>query len=111
MVFSQSLAERVRFVFTQHRGVTEKRMFGGIGFLRAGHMVVAVWQSSLIVRLGIPAAEKSLTLPGVRPFDVTGKPMKGWAMIEPDGLDSDRQLEHWIEQAMAFVRELPPKID
>lgn len=32
-------------------------------------------------------------------------------MIEPEGLDSDRQLEHWIEQAMAFVRELPPKID
>ena len=109
MAYSQSLAERVRFLLARHRGVTEKRMFGGIVFLLCGHMVVGVWQSSLIVRLGITSAEIALTQPHVRPFDVTGKAMKGWAMIEPDGLDSDYQLNGWIQQALAFVRELPPK--
>ena len=71
--------------------------------------LVAVWQQSLIVRLGPEQATKALRRDHVRKFDVTGRPMKGWVMVDPDGLDSDRVLAEWIEAAIRFVETLPRK--
>ena len=77
-------------------GIAEKKMFGGIAFLLNGNMLVAVWQDSLIVRLGFQE-NGSYRSRHVRPFDVTGRPMRGWIMVEPDGTESDRQLDNWID--------------
>jgi hypothetical protein len=109
MAYSESLADRVRQALQSRRGVSEKKMFGGVVFLLHGNMLVGVWQSSLIVRLGIDESAKALGEPHVGEFDVTGRPMKGWAMVEPDGLATDEQLAGWIERTWAFVRSLPPK--
>lgn len=109
MAYSQSLAERVRQALRTHRGVTEKKMFGSIVFLLSGNMLVGIWQQSLIVRLGPENAAKALKQDYVREFDVTGRPMKGWIMVEADGLDSDQQLAEWIELAFHFVETLLPK--
>jgi len=109
MAYSHSLADRVRQALRTHRAVTEKKLFGGVGFLLNGNLLVCVWQQSLIVRLGPDNATKALEQEFVREFDVTGRPMKGWIMVDPDGLDTDRQLAEWIEQAIGFVESLPPK--
>jgi TfoX/Sxy family transcriptional regulator of competence genes len=109
MSYSQALAERVRKALRTYRAVTEKKLFGGVGFMLNGNLVVFVWQQSLIVRLGPKEADAALKQEYVREFDVTGRLMKGWIMVEPDGLDSDRQLAGWVEQALAFVESLPPK--
>lgn len=109
MAYSQSLAERVRQALQHQRGIAERKMFGGVGFLLRGNMLVAVWQKAMIARLGPDQADGALRQPHVRPFDVTGRPMKGWVMIEADGLDRDEQLAVWIEQAIAFVATLPAK--
>jgi len=109
MVFSESLALRVRHAVSKHHGVTEKRMFGGVGFLLNSHMFVGIWKDSLIVRLGAAAAEGGLAEPHAREFDVTGRPMRGWLMIEPDGIERESQLVGWLERAIEFVRLLPPK--
>jgi hypothetical protein len=109
MAYSQALAERVRQVLRTDRRVAEKKLFGGIGFLLGGNLLVAVWQQSLIVRLGPQQAAAALRQEYVREFDVTGRPMQGWVMVEPDGLDSDRQLSAWIERALEFVETLPAK--
>jgi TfoX/Sxy family transcriptional regulator of competence genes len=109
MAYSASLAARVRQALAARRGVVEKKMFGGVGFLLHGNMLVGVWQHSLIARLGPAAAESALRQEHVRPFDVTGRPMKGWVMIDPDGIESDRQLVDWIERAIEFVAALPVK--
>ena len=53
MAFSAALAERIRQRLIRRKGITEKKMFGGIGFLLHGNMCVGVWQESLIVRLGL----------------------------------------------------------
>lgn len=74
-----------------------------------GNILVGVWNSSLIVRLGPDEAAKALKQPHVREFDITGRPMKGWIMVEPDGVESDRQLLGWIERAVEFVGTLPGK--
>lgn len=109
MAYSESLALRVRSAMVQRRGIAEKKLFGGVGFLLHGNLLVAIWKHSLIVRLGPDAAAQALQEPHVGEFDVTGKPMKGWIMVEPDGLDEDEQLNRWIELAWKFVASLPPK--
>ncbi|REK19182.1 MAG: RNA methyltransferase [Planctomycetota bacterium] len=109
MVYSSSLAARIRQVLAGHKGVAEKKMFGGVGFLLHGNMLVGVWQSSLIARLGAEQGDWALQQQHVVPFEVTGRPMKGWVMIEPDGIENDGQLTDWIERATTFVSTLPPK--
>jgi hypothetical protein len=84
-------------------------MFGGIGFLLNGNMLVGVWKESLIVRLGPDSYDDVLLEPHVREFDITGKPMKGWVMVEPLGVGDDGQVKAWIQRAAKFVRTLPAK--
>lgn len=109
MVYSRTLADRIRHALRSEPGVVEKKMFGGVGFLLHGNLLVAVWQSSLIVRLGVDQEAGALAQPHVRRFDVTGKPMKGWVMVDPDGLDRDSQVTEWLDRALTFVATLPPK--
>jgi TfoX/Sxy family transcriptional regulator of competence genes len=109
MPYSESLAERVRRMLADRPDIAEQRMFGGVGFLLGGNMCVAIWKTSLIARLGPEQAAAALQEPHVGEFDVTGRPMRGWVMIAADGLDTDRELSGWIEQAVAFVEELPRK--
>lgn len=109
MAYSESLALRVRQIVARRRGITEKKMFGGVGFLLNGNMLVGVWKNSLIVRLGPDNYEDALLEPHVREFDITGKPMKGWVIVEPDGIENDGQLSGRIEQAIEFVGKLEKK--
>ena len=109
MPYSHSLADRVRQTLRNRRNIAEKKMFGGVGFLLHGNMLVGIWQQSLIVRLGPEQASEALKQDHVRQFDVTGRPMKGWIMVEPDGLETDQQLAEWVERATQFVETLPPK--
>ncbi len=107
MGFNEALAGRIRDALAQKLGVEEKRMFGGVGFLLHGNLLVCVWRDSLIARIGLAAYEAALALPNVRKFDITGRAMKGWVMIDPEGLASDGQLQDWIERAWDFVSTLP----
>lgn len=109
MSYSEALADRVRQAFGRRRGLVEKKMFGGVGFLLSGNMCVGVWKTSLIVRLDPADAEVLLQQPHVRVFDITGRPMKGWLLVEAEGLELDAQLVEWVERAAAFVASLPAK--
>ena len=109
MAFSESLAARIRDAVVRKKNIEEKKMFGGVGFLLNGNMLVGVWKDSLIVRLGLDGYEDALLESHVREFDITGKPMKGWVMVEPEGIQSDDQLAGWIERAVTFVKTLPRK--
>jgi hypothetical protein len=84
-------------------------MFGSLCLLLNGNLLVGIWQSSLIVRLGADQAAMALKHDHVREFDVTDRPMKGWIMVEPDGLESEQQLAEWIKAATRFVERLPGK--
>jgi TfoX/Sxy family transcriptional regulator of competence genes len=109
MAYSESLAERIRQVFARRRDITEKKMFGGVGFLLNGNMCVGIWKTSLIARLGPEQAKAALKEPNVVEFDITGRPMKGWVMVEPEGVETDEKLSHWLERAVEFVGTLPKK--
>lgn len=87
MPYDPRMAERAREVLQGRRGLSEKKMFGGVGFLLHGNMCVGVWREYLILRLGPEQAEDALREPFVKPFDITGRAMSGWVMVESRGLD------------------------
>jgi len=109
MAFDESLAGRLLDSLARKKGVEEKKMFGGSGSLLHGNMLVGVWKDSLIARLGPDEYGDALIEPHVREFDITGRPMKGWAMVEPEGVEDDDQLAGWIRRASKFVGKLAAK--
>lgn len=109
MAFDESLAARIRESLVRKKGIEEKKMFGGVGFLLHGNMLVGVWKDSLIVRVGPDAYEDALLEAHVKEFDITGRAMKGWVLIEPKSLENDDALKAWIQRATKFVGKLPKK--
>jgi TfoX/Sxy family transcriptional regulator of competence genes len=109
MAFDENLAERIRKALARKKGITDKKMFGGIGFLLNGNLLVGVWKDSLIVRLGEEDGEDALKEPHVKVFDITGRPMRNWVLVEPEGVEDDDQLKDWIQRAVKFVGKLPGK--
>jgi TfoX N-terminal domain len=109
MAYDEDLANRVREQLAGETAVTEKAMFGGLAFLLAGNMAVGLSGDELMVRVGPEAGDDALAEPHTRPFDMTGRPMKGWILVAPEGLGSDAELSSWVGRGVAFARSLPPK--
>ena len=109
MPYDEKLDARVRAILDGREGISSRKMFGGVCHLLHGNMVAGVWKEFLILRLGEDAADFARELPHVRPFDITGRPMKGWVMIEPAGCRTAAQLKRWLDQARAFAETLPTK--
>lgn len=109
MAYDEELAERVRAGLGARDNVTERRMFGGVAWMVAGNMACGVLGEELIVRLEPEEAEAALARPDTRPFDATGRPMRGFVMIDPTGLTEDSQLDRWVESGANRAASLPPK--
>jgi hypothetical protein len=109
MAYDATLADRMRPYLLPRPGVTERAMFGGIGFLLHGNMCCGIWKDELIVRMAPEDAAKAFKEKHARPMDVTGTPMKGWVMVSPPGIRKDADLYGWIDRAVAFVSGLPKK--
>jgi TfoX/Sxy family transcriptional regulator of competence genes len=109
MASDPALVERLRAVLAHLRHVEERRMFGGACFTLNGNMCVGVHNTNLILRVGEARAKELLTREGVKPMDLTGKVMKGWATILPEAIRTDAQLSSYAQLAVDFVETLPPK--
>ena len=109
MAFDESLAGRIRGILARRKGVEERRMFGGVGFLLNGNMCVGVWKDSLVARLGAEQGEEAMREPYVKAFDITGKAMKGWVLVGPHAVTDEDQLSDWVQRAARFVATLPAK--
>jgi hypothetical protein len=109
MAYDEKLADRLRPLLKRRSGFDEKKMFGGVGFLLHGNICAGVWKEYLIVRVGPDLYGSSLRRPFVKEFDITGRPMTGWVMVAPEGVDDDHELYEWVQRATAFVRCLPKK--
>jgi hypothetical protein len=109
MPYNEEINGRVKTAISHWKNTDCRKMFGGVCHLLNGNMVCGVYKDFLILRLGEENARKALELPHVKPFDITGKPMKGWVMVGQDGFQAERDLVGWLNQAKEFVRSLPPK--
>ena len=108
MAYDLKLAERIR---SELNGMpfVEKKMFGGVGLLLNGNLACGVHKDDLIVRVDPEKHTALLKKPHAKPFDLTGKPMKGWLLVETDGVKTDKQLSAWVKEGVEFAVTLPPK--
>ena len=105
----EELVARIRPFIQRRKGYSEQKMFGGLCFMMNGNTCVGPWKGSLIVRLDKARHEETQSEAFVLPMDITGKVMKGWARVEPEGITSDDDLKAWIDRAVRYVRSLPAK--
>jgi TfoX/Sxy family transcriptional regulator of competence genes len=108
MAYDETLAARVRTLLAGRSDVSERKMFGGLTFMVAGNMCCGVLGDELIVRLDPEREDEALARPHARPMDFTGRPMRGFVTVHPEGLEGDR-LERWVQDAVARAESLPPK--
>ena len=109
MAYDETLALRVSAVLGDLAGLTEKKMFGGVGYLLNGNMACGVHKEYLIVRVGPDRYQAVLEQKHTKVFDITGRPMTGWVMVAPDDLVADDRLQNWVQQGIDFAETLPPK--
>src|SRR3954453_15944634 len=109
MAYDEELAERVREVVATEAGLTEKRMFGGLGFMVGGHLAVsASGQGGLLLRCDPAETEALVAQPSAERFRMRGRERGGWLPLDVSGMD-DAELRRWIAVGVRYARSLPPK--
>jgi TfoX/Sxy family transcriptional regulator of competence genes len=110
MAYDEDLAERVRELIARERGVTEKKMFGGLAFLVGGNMAVAAsGQGGLMVRVDPAQSESLVASTKARYMVMRGREMAGWLRVDSADVRTGPQLGRWVELGTAYTRSLPPK--
>ena len=110
MPYNPVIEDRIQRLISSWDHTEAKKMFGGICHLIHGNMFGGVYKELIILRLGVEKANEVLANnPHVRPFDITGRPMKGWVMVEKAGFKTDDALVQWLEMGRDFALALPPK--
>jgi hypothetical protein len=109
MAYEETVAQRVREVFGERPDLVEKKMFGGIAFMLSGHMCCGVVEDRLMARVGPHQYEEALAHAHAHEMDFTGKSLKGFVFVAPEGFATDAELESWVCSCEDFIRTLPPK--
>ncbi len=109
MAYDEALADRVRALFVGRTGVREQKMFGGLCFMLDGNMACGIHGNELIVRVGKENLEDALSRQHSRPFDMTGRPLRGFVYVAAEGLGTDEELAEWAARGIAYATALPPK--
>jgi hypothetical protein len=110
MAYDEDLANRVRELLGDERGISEMPMFGGLAFLLAGNMSVAVSsQGGLLVRVGPHDSEAAAKRSHASPMQMGKRRMNGWIRVAPEGVTTKRDLSAWVDRGVDFTRTLPPK--
>jgi hypothetical protein len=110
MVFDEKLAARLRGHLKGKANILEKKLFGGVAFLLNGNMAVGVNKEDLIVRVDPEDHDQLLTEKHVRTFDLSGgRPMKGWLLVAPAGVKTEKDLKIWVQRGTGYASSLPKK--
>lgn len=109
MAYDEALAARVKEVLSDHSDIAEHKMFGGLAFMLAGNMCCCVTDKGLMVRVGPEGYTEALVLPHAGVMDLTGRPMRGWVLVQPAGLQSRSSLTGWVSRGADFAATLPAK--
>lgn len=103
MAFDELLADRIKAVLIEKNSLfEEKQMMGGLAFMVNNKMCVGVVKNKMMARINPDIYEDAITKEGCRPMDFTGRPMKGWIFLEPEGIDLDDDLSYWVELALEY---------
>jgi TfoX/Sxy family transcriptional regulator of competence genes len=110
MAYDEDLAERLRELLASERGVTERKMFGGLAFLIGGNMAIAAsGQGGLLVRVDPDESDKIVRTTKAETAVMQGRAMSGWLRVDAEHVRTKRQLEAWVKCGATYARSLPKK--
>ena len=110
MAYDEELADRIRELLPNRRGIVEKKMFGGLAFLVNGNMAVAASaQGGILVRVDPEQSEALASRTKAYPLEMRGRPMQGWLRVDAENVRTKPQLAKLVERGTSYARSLPPK--
>jgi TfoX/Sxy family transcriptional regulator of competence genes len=110
MAYDEALADRVRALLEGTPGLTEKKMFGGLGFMIGGNMAVAAsGQGGILVRVDPDEGEHLIATTAAHPMEMRGREMSGWLRVDTDDVARDEALEEWVRRGASYAGSLPAK--
>ena len=110
MAYDDDLANRIRELMADEKGVTEQRMFGGLAFLINGNMSVsASGQGGLLLRVDPEESDALAAKPHAEAAVMRGREMVGWLRVDSEGVRTKRDLERWVKRGVGYARSLPAK--
>jgi len=110
VAYDEELAARIRELLGAEPGMTEQKMFGGLGFLVHGNMAIgASSQGGALVRVDPAESEAIVEGSSARPMEMRGRQMEGWLLVDGAELRTKPELARWVELGTAYARSLPPK--
>lgn len=105
MAYDEKLANRIREVFGSRRDISERRMFGGLCFLFRGRICCGIAGSDLMIRVSRDEYEAIVRKPHVRPWDFTGKPLRGFVHVSRPGFRTRAALRAWLSRGERVAQE------
>ena len=108
MAYNEHLAKRVREFLSSKKKVEEKKMMGGLTFMVNDKMCVGILKDNLMVRIDPDIYEKVLERRGCREMDFTGRPMRGFVFVDPEGTNTKKDLNNWLGLALEYNKKARP---
>ena len=102
MAFSENLANRLRVALAPQEDLEEKKMMGGLTFMVNGKMCLGIVKDDLMVRLNPDIHDAVVEKNGCREMDFTGKPMKGYVFVSPEAVETEKELDYWVNLALEY---------
>jgi TfoX/Sxy family transcriptional regulator of competence genes len=109
MAYSTQLAERIRAAIGGRDGVTERKMFGGVGWMVHGNMACGTFGDDLLVRLDRDDSDRILAEPGVGLMEMGGRTMRGFFVVDSAAIADDAEFMRWVDAGASYAASLPPK--
>ena len=109
IAFDPGTAELMRDDLSALDGISEKKMFGGLGFMQGGHMLTGVMSTgALMYRVGKTRQAQAQAMPGVGPMEHGGRSMGGFVVLSGDAMADDDRRAALLAMALQNAQELPP---
>jgi len=110
MAYDEDLVYRIREAVGGERGITERRMFGGLAFLVNGNLAVsASGRGGLLLRVDPEQSETLLSEACARPFEMRGRELAGWLHIDTTKIPDDAAFRRWVAHGVSYTKSLPAK--
>ena len=108
MAYNEKTADRIRKALAGTKKLADKKMFGGIAFMVNDMMCMGVDKDDIVIRCEPERNDEMLARKGARPFDITGKPMKGWILVSEEGTKSKADFDFWVNAALEGNKKAKP---
>ena len=110
MAYDEELADRIRELIGDESGLTEQKMFGGLGFMIGGNMAIAAsGQGGVLVRVDPAHSDALVEKTSASLMEMRGRQMQGWLRVDADDVSTKRELAKWVELGTSYARSLPAK--